>query len=77
MITRGDIVYDAADERHHGRVERINHRPSGSVAHIVWLETGWHSYGVPVADLRPVVEREVNDGQTASFVRFAQAGACR
>ncbi len=48
MIRIGMLVYDVADERHIGRVERISW---STTARVRWLETGWLS-DVPVSDLR-------------------------
>lgn len=45
----GDEVWDQADERHLGRIDRINW---GDTADITWIETGWKSLGIPITDLR-------------------------
>ena len=47
-----DIVCDKADERHHGKIERIEH----GIAHVRWIETGWRSV-VPAHNLKRVRER--------------------
>jgi len=45
----GHEVWDQADPRHVGRIDRIHW---GHTADITWNETGWKSLGVPIADLR-------------------------
>jgi len=53
-VGRGAIVYDVADPRHHGIVRTASLRNGKWFANVQWLETGWHSYRIPVADLRRV-----------------------
>jgi hypothetical protein len=45
----GDRVYDPADPRHIGRVDRIRWP---SRVDITWEETGWRSLDVPAHTLR-------------------------
>ncbi len=44
----GDRVYDEADERHIGVIEKIT---NSATAKVRWEETGWYSY-VPLSSLR-------------------------
>ena len=44
----GDVVFDVADERHLGRIERIDWHKT---ARVRWIETGWISE-LPMTALR-------------------------
>jgi hypothetical protein len=46
----GDRVFDAADPRHIGRIDRVDY--GACMVDIFWLETGWRSLGVPAHTLR-------------------------
>ena len=67
-IKRGDVVYDVADHRHHGIVKSLHLlRDYGKknsrhrfFANVQWLESGWHSYRVPLADLRLVRDQSTD-----------------
>ena len=48
---RGEIVYDVTDPRHVGMVTSVGRNNDGLWATIQWLDTGWKSFRVPVADL--------------------------
>lgn len=52
----GEYVYDVADPTHVGRVTRIDW---SSRADVQWIDTGWHSLGLDVTDLRRVPPWEV------------------
>jgi hypothetical protein len=45
----GLLVYDVADPRHVGELIAIEHSVFGTVR---WQDTGWKSYGSPLASLR-------------------------
>jgi hypothetical protein len=49
----GDLVVDEADERHVGEIRAIQ---SSAYATILWLESGWRSYHVPLRRLRKVTD---------------------
>ena len=51
-IQRGTVVYDVADPRHHGIVRTLHLRNGKFYANVQWIDTGWRSYRIPVADLR-------------------------
>lgn len=52
QITRGDRIYDVADERHVGIVRSVVIRDGVRYVTIRWEETGWLSFLVPARDLR-------------------------
>ena len=52
QITRGDRVFDVADERHVGVVRNVVIRGGVRFVTIRWEETGWLSFLVPARDLR-------------------------
>ena len=47
-IQRGTCVYDIADPRHYGIVRSLHLVKGKFFANVHWIETGWHSYRVPV-----------------------------
>ena len=52
-FTKGDQVYDVADERHVGTVTRTIIDVAGKrFANVRWNETGWQSFMLPAASLR-------------------------
>jgi len=53
-IQRGTVVYDVADPRHHGIVRTIHLCHGKFFANVQWIETGWKTDRIPVADLRRV-----------------------
>jgi len=57
-IRRGTVVYDVADPRHHGIVRTLHLCHGKFFANVQWIETGWLSYRLPVADLRRVAAED-------------------
>ena len=53
-IQRGTVVFDVADPRHHGIVRTLSLKDGKFYANVQWIETGWKSHRIPVADLRRV-----------------------
>jgi hypothetical protein len=53
-IRRGSVVYSVIDPRHDGIVRSLHLRKGKLFANVQWLETGWLSCRVPVAELRLV-----------------------
>jgi len=56
-IQRGTCVYDIADPRHYGIVRSLHLVKGKFFANVHWIETGWHSYRVPVINLRRVAHK--------------------
>jgi hypothetical protein len=50
VITKGAIIINIKDPRHVGRVVTVHTR--GTMAKVVWIETGWIELSVPIGDLR-------------------------
>jgi len=55
-FNRGDLVYDKADPRHVGRIDKFMHTNTGCFVCIVWLKTGWKSFKVPTCRLERAKE---------------------
>jgi len=68
-IRRGSVVYDVADPRHDGIVRSLHLCKGKLFANVLWFETGWHSYRVPVVDLREVPE---GIGRARGWVRVTR-----
>ena len=53
-IFRGTIVYDVADPRHHAIVRSLHLCKGKFFANLRWIDTGWKTDRVPLANLRRV-----------------------
>ena len=76
-IQRGTVVYDVADPRHHGIVRTLSLRGGKFYANVQWIETGWKSHRIPVADLRRVTAESPSQTECGVMHRAIKQGANR